>query len=65
MPDFYCEAAHPAGLDVKVDGFSHKLPLLCEFIFRTLAGLKPDEDSFQRVKEALVRQVGAGDALLR
>ncbi|GAB4823775.1 hypothetical protein N2152v2_010821 [Parachlorella kessleri] len=44
------------GLDVKVDGFSHKLPLLCEYIFQTLAGLRPDEDSFQRVREALVRQ---------
>lgn len=45
------------GLDLRVDGFSHKLPLLCRFIFTTLAGLQPDADAFQRVKEALVRQV--------
>ena len=46
-----------AGLDFKVDGFSHKLPLLVEFIFRSLAGLgcALQPDSFARVKEALVR----------
>ncbi len=57
-----CPAPHPrppAGLDLKVDGFSQKLPLLCRFIFETLAGLAPDEDAFQRVKEALLRQVRA------
>ena len=48
----------PAGIDVKVDGFSHKLPALVEFIFRALAALPTSAsvESFARVKEALVRQ---------
>lgn len=44
------------GIDFKVEGFSQKLPLLCSFIFQTLAKLHVDEDSFQRVQEALLRQ---------
>ncbi len=45
-----------------MDGFSHKLALLCQFIFQTLAGVEPDEDAFQRIKEALVRQVSPASA---
>eukprot|EP00887_Chlorella_sp_A99_P000580 scaffold17.g580.t1 len=46
-----------AGLDFKIDGFSHKLPLLVEFIFASLARLGPTltPDAFARVKEALER----------
>ncbi len=29
QPAGLCAPPSPAGLDVKVDGFSHKLPLLC------------------------------------
>ena len=54
----------PPGIDLKVDGFSHKLPLLCGFIFETLAALAPEEDAFQRVKEALLRQVPAAACLI-
>lgn len=46
-----------AGVDFKLDGFSQKLPLLACFIFRLLVGLMPDRDAFERVKEALIRQV--------
>jgi secreted Zn-dependent insulinase-like peptidase len=46
-----------AGVDFKLDGFSQKLPLLACFIFRLLVGLLPDRDAFERVKEALIRQV--------
>lgn len=59
-----CTVLLGAGIDIKIDGFSHKLPLLCRFVFTTLAGLAPDEDAFLRVKEALLRQVRAGGVAL-
>jgi secreted Zn-dependent insulinase-like peptidase len=42
---------------VKLDGFSHKLPVLARFVFDTLAGLQVEADAFSRVQETLVRQV--------
>jgi nardilysin len=39
-----------------VEGFSHKLPLLAEFVFSTLSTLNPAPDAFSRVKESLVRR---------
>ena len=51
------ESSTMAGIDFKIDGFSHKLPVLTEFIFRTLAGLAPSGDAFARVKESVLRQV--------
>ena len=44
-----------SGVDIKVDGFSDKLPLLAKFIFKTLAGLQCTDDAWRRVHEALVR----------
>lgn len=43
------------GIDVKVEGFSHKAPLLVELIFRTLAALSFADEDFSRVHEALLR----------
>ena len=51
-----------AGIDIKVNGFSHKLPLLVEYVFSSLAGLAAapvTPTDFERVKEALVRSVSA------
>ena len=48
-----------AGIDFKLHGFSHKLPALARFVFASLAGLAPQPDAFARVKEALLRNVGA------
>lgn len=50
---------HPeglAGLDVKLDGFSHKLPLLARRVFQCIASCQFDAKSFAAVKEALVRK---------
>ncbi|KAL4440115.1 hypothetical protein ABPG75_003116 [Micractinium tetrahymenae] len=44
-----------AGLDLKLHGFSHKLPALAQFIARSLAGLEVKAEPFARVKEALLR----------
>ena len=50
------------GIDIKVEGFNHRLPKLAAFLFETLTtlGQKKDDDksskAFERVKEALVRQ---------
>jgi nardilysin len=43
------------GIDIKVDGFSHKLPLLATFIFQTIAGLQFTDEDYTRVHEHLVR----------
>ena len=45
-----------AGVEIKIDGFSHKLPLLVEYIFQQLVGLRVDPDRFERVREGLVRR---------
>lgn len=45
-----------AGVEIKVDGFSHKLPLLVDFIFQQLVGLKVDPARFDRVREGLLRR---------
>lgn len=44
-----------AGLDLKLHGFSHKLPALARFIAASLAGLRVQPEAFARVKEALLR----------
>ncbi len=46
-----------AGLDLKLHGFSHKLPALARFIATSLAGLGVEPEAFARVKEALLRNV--------
>lgn len=46
-----------SGVDFKVHGFSHKLPLLAAYVFRCLAGLRAEPDAFARVKESLLRNV--------
>lgn len=46
-----------AGLDLKLHGFSHKLPALARFIATSLAGLRVEPEAFARVKEALLRNV--------
>jgi hypothetical protein len=51
-----------AGADFKLYGFSHKLPLLAAFVFRSLARLRVDPERFPRVKEALLRSVRAAAA---
>ena len=54
-------------MEIRIEGFSHKLPLLAERVFRQLAGGRTEEDgdsktvpfgraSFDREKEALVRR---------
>jgi nardilysin len=43
------------GIDIKVDGFSHKLPLLATFIFKTIAALQFTDEDFTRIHEQLVR----------
>lgn len=45
-----------AGVEIKVDGFSHKLPLLVDYIFQQLVSLKVDPAKFDRVREGLVRR---------
>lgn len=45
-----------AGVEIKIDGFSHKLPLLVDYIFQQLVSLKVDPDRFDRVREGLVRR---------
>ena len=45
-----------AGIEIKVDGFSHKLPLLVDYIFQQLVSLKVHADRFERVREGLVRR---------
>ncbi len=45
-----------AGLEIKVDGFTHKLPLLTERVFKCLVNALFDANSFANVKEALVRK---------
>ena len=46
-----------AGIDLKLHGFSHKLPVLAAFLFRCLAGLEVGAEAFARVKEQLLRNV--------
>jgi len=43
------------GIDIKVEGFSHKLPLLATFIFKTIAALQFTDEDFTRIHEQLVR----------
>lgn len=45
-----------AGIEIKVDGFSHKLPLLVNFIFKQLVDLKVDPARFERLREGLLRR---------
>ena len=45
-----------AGIEIKVDGFSHKLPLLVDYIFQQLVTLKVHPDRFERIREGLVRR---------
>ncbi|KAG1662575.1 hypothetical protein FOA52_003954 [Chlamydomonas sp. UWO 241] len=45
-----------AGFEVRVQGFSHKLPLLCQRVFTALASGEFTEAAFEREKEALVRK---------
>ena len=45
-----------AGIEIKVDGFSHKLPLLVNYIFQQLVTLKVQPDRFERLREGLVRR---------
>ena len=45
-----------AGIEIKVDGFSHKLPLLVQYIFKQLVGLKIEPSCFERVREGLLRR---------
>ncbi len=45
-----------AGVEIKVDGFSHKLPLLVDYIFNQLVNLKVEPDRFDRIREGLVRR---------
>ena len=45
-----------AGVEIKVDGFSHKLPLLVDYIFQQLVSLKVDPAKFDRVREGLIRR---------
>ncbi|KAK9862426.1 hypothetical protein WJX84_001898 [Apatococcus fuscideae] len=52
--DVWPEGIH--GLELKVEGFSHKLPVLTKTVFEQLANFKVDEEAFVRVKEALVRK---------
>jgi secreted Zn-dependent insulinase-like peptidase len=52
-----CRWEGGSGVDFKVHGFSHKLPLLAAYIFRSLAGLRATADAFARVKESLLRNV--------
>ncbi|GAX76258.1 hypothetical protein CEUSTIGMA_g3702.t1 [Chlamydomonas eustigma] len=46
-----------AGLEIKVEGFSHKLPVLVTRIFTCLASGQFEEAAFNREKEALERQL--------
>jgi len=43
------------GIDVKVEGFSHKAHLISGLIFRTFAALHFTDDDFGRVHESLLR----------
>ena len=45
-----------AGIEIKVDGFSHKLPLLVDYIFQQLVTLKVQPDRFERLREGLARR---------
>ncbi|KAL0048825.1 hypothetical protein WJX82_000128 [Trebouxia sp. C0006] len=45
-----------AGIEIKVDGFSHKLPLLVNYVFQQLVTLKVQPDRFERLREGLVRR---------
>lgn len=52
-----CRWEGSAGIDLKLHGFSHKLPLLAAYVFKTLASLAPPAEAFARVKEQLTRSV--------
>ena len=39
-----------AGIEIKVDGFSHKLPLLVTFIFQQLVNLKVEPDRYETLR---------------
>lgn len=45
-----------AGIEIKVDGFSHKLSLLVQYIFKQLVDLKINPSCFERVQEGLLRR---------
>lgn len=45
-----------AGLDIKVEGFSHRLPVLVAAVFRAFRELDPSPTTFARVLEALQLQ---------
>eukprot|EP00798_Chlamydomonas_sp_ICE-L_P021126 gene21126-28013_t len=45
-----------SGVEIKIDGFSHKLPLLVQRVFSTLVSATFDPTSFANVKEALLRK---------
>ena len=40
-----------AGIEVKVDRFSHKLPLLMDYIFKQLVSLTVEPNKFDRIRE--------------
>lgn len=45
-----------SGLEVRVEGFSHKLPVLTARVFSRLVDGKYDAQAFANVKEELVRK---------
>ena len=53
---FRAQCCACTGLEIKVDGFSHKLPLLTERVFACLVSASFDANAFANVKEALVRK---------
>lgn len=44
-----------AGIDVKIEGFNDKLPLLTKLVFQTLATLDFQDEDYVRIHEELVR----------
>eukprot|EP00955_Chlamydomonas_euryale_P103553 365503-Chlamydomonas_euryale.AAC.3 len=46
----------PAGIEIRVEGFSHKLHLLCRRVFEALASGRFTEAAFEREREALLRK---------
>ena len=42
-------------MDIKVEGFSQRLPLLAEAVVRALRELAPEAAGWQRVREGLLR----------
>ena len=52
-------AAFPEGfrINLRVDGFSHKLPVLCDSIFQSIVRFRADPKRFTRVHESLARKM--------